>query len=150
LTLITNATSQDVEQITHTANVEELLEQELNVAVIDCIDKAVSLLPDNIGDNSRYLLFEWDVNRSELTVVVTDDAKEKDSKHIVKCTLVSLAKKMKALEAVSQEDWEAKTQEMTDLTREWIHNYLTTCAAFMRFSLIAVFHNDSRNKTRLL
>ena len=136
--------------IVHSASIEEASEAGLKVAVIDSIDKATSLLSDNIGDDSRYLLFEWDVNNSALTVVVTDDDKKHDSKHIVKCTMSSHAKNMKTLETASKDDWELKAQEVADYVRESIHNYLTTCRAFMQFSLIAIFHSDSRNKTRLL
>jgi hypothetical protein len=142
--------NQAFESVIHSANTEELADDELKIAVIETIDKANSLLLENIGDESRYLLFEWDINHSELTVVVTDDTKRTDSKHIVKCTMSTLAKNMDVLEAASKDNWESKTQEFAETVRDWIHNYLTTCGAFMQFSLIAIFHCDSRDKTRLL
>jgi hypothetical protein len=149
-TLDTSADAQGVEQVVHSASIEEASEAGLKVAVIDSIDKANSLLSDNIGDDSRYLLCEWDVNNSTLTVVVTDDDKKNDSRQVVKCTMSSHAKNMKALEISSKDEWEVKTQEVADFVRESIHNYLTTCREFMLFSLIAIFHCESRDKTRLL
>jgi len=140
----------NVEIIEHLANIEELSKAKLKLGVIDCIDKATSLLSKNIGDDSRYLMFEWNVADSVLVVVVTDDAKENDSEHVVKCSMTSHADEMKKVEAISVSEWENKTQEFSETVRDWIHNYLTTCAAFMQFSLIAVFHNESRKQTRLL
>ena len=107
-------------------------------------------MSDNINDDSRYLMFEWDIAESTLTVVVTDDDKKIDSKYVVKCILTSHAEEMSKAKALSQSDWENKTQEFSEDVRDRIHNYLTTCGAFMQFSLIAVFHNESRKKTRLL
>ena len=138
------------EHVVHLALFKELGESNLKLAVIDCINKAVELLPKNINDNSRYFLFEWDIVYSTLTVVTTDDSKESDSRHIVKCIMSTLDERMNNLASTSEEKWEVKTEEFSQLVRGWIHNYLTTCNGFMKYSLIAIFHNESRKNTKLL
>ena len=140
----------NIEHVVHLAFFKELGETELKSAIIDCIDKAVELLPQNIGDDSRYFLFEWDLVYSTLTVVVTDDSKENDSRHVVKCIMSTLDEKMSELASTSERTWEAKTKEFSELVKGWIHNYLTTCSGFMKYSLIAIFHNESRENAKLL
>ena len=107
----------------------------VHLAIKNTVDKAVSLLKDNIKDNSRYFLCEWEPLINCLTIVVTDDSKTVDGYTAVKLTL-----------SASPKD----SEELTDDVRHWIHNYLTTHAGFMQFSLIAIFHSNSRNKTVLL
>ena len=82
--------------------------------------------------------------------MVTDDSKEKDSRHVVKCIMSTLDDKMNELASSSEDTWEAKTEEFSELVKGWIHNYLTTCSGFMKYSLIAIFHNESRENTKLL
>ena len=43
-----------IEHVVHLAFFKELGETKLKLAIINCIDKAVELLPKNIGDDSRY------------------------------------------------------------------------------------------------
>lgn len=128
---------QKIAYISHFAEFHQPRELELKEAVIDCIDKAASLLADNIEDDSRYFIFEWGTANSTLTVVVTDEAKRNESKHVVTCHL-------------STARWESSTEEFAEIVRDWIHNYLTTCATFMQYSLIALFHSDTREKAKLL
>ena len=144
------AAGSKTEHVVYLAHFKELGEAELKSAFISCIEKAIELLPKNIGDDSRYLLFEWDVVYSALTVVVTDDTKQNDSRYITKCIMSTLDEKMKELATTSENSWESKTEEFSELVRDWIHNYLTTSGGFMRYSLVAVFHNESREKTQLL
>lgn len=106
-----------------------------HLAIKKTVDKAISILGDNIIDNSRYFLCEWQPQTASLTIVVTDDTKKHDAKYKVKCTLTCVDK---------------NTDELSDDVRHWIHNYLTTHAGFMQFSLIAIFHSSSRNSTVLL
>ncbi|MBV1909217.1 MAG: hypothetical protein KUG78_07825 [Kangiellaceae bacterium] len=146
----TLADGTNVEQVVHFASINEITESALKAAVIDSIDKAVGLLNENIEDDSRYLLFEWDVTNSTLVIVVTDDSKESDSRQLVKCKLLALDQQMTELANASENERESKAEEYSELVQGWIHNYLTTCSAFMRYSLIAVFHNESRQKTKLL
>jgi len=120
----------------------------VDMAIQVCIEKAVSFLPDYVTDESRYLLFEWNIETSTLTIVVTDDTKKHDAKFVVKCCMSALN------EAVNRIDSELakkeKALEYSDLVKYSIKDYLTTCAAFMQFSLVAVFHNTTRAKIELL
>ncbi len=117
------------------ATVENSQRELIHLAIKNTVDKAVSLLADNIKDNSRYFLCEWEPLINCLTIVVTDDSKTIDGNTAVKLTLSASPK---------------NNEELTDDVRHWIHNYLTTHAGFMQFSLIAIFHSSSRNKTILL
>ena len=148
--LLEAAVGSKIEHVIHLAYFKELGEDKLKLAVINCIDKAIELLPQNIGDDSRYLLFEWDVVHSTLTIVMTDDSKEKDSRHITKCIMSALDEKMNELASTSEKAWENKREELSESVKYWIHNYLTTSSGFMRYSLVAVFHNESRKNTQLL
>jgi hypothetical protein len=129
--------------VVHRAHSQGFTESELNSAVIHCIDKAVSLLSENISDESRYFLFEWDASHSCLSVVVTDDTKKKDESQVVTMQLNDWSK-------MNSDDPSFVREHFSEILREWIHNYLTTCGGFMKYSLIAIFHSDTRNKTVLL
>ena len=98
-------------------------------ALGECVEKSISLLQDNINNESLYLLFEWCASSSVLSIVVTDSSKEIDSQHIVKCTFAKL--------------------ESEDV-QYWIRDYFTTCASFMRYSLVAAFHCSERSESTLL
>lgn len=111
--------------------------EQLVPIVNQCIEKAACLLAENLTDESRYLMFEWQQDKKELTIVVTDDSKLNDSQHIVKCQF-------------TQFDCLDSDNEFAQNMRESIHNYLTTCSEFMRYSLIAAFHVDSRQNSILL
>ena len=102
---------------------------------ISCIEKALSLLSENVIDESRYFLFEWNAEQSLLAIIVTDDTKKLDSKYVVKCQIQALdLDKETLLEEVKYE----------------IKDYLTTCSAFFKFSLVAVFQGKSRDSVELL
>ena len=127
----------------HQATCQQTDTGQLKLAVLESVDKAISLLSDNIIDESRYLLFEWAPRAAELKIVVTDDDKAVDSSQVVVCYLNGSKESSKLLD-------DSHIEEFTITVREWIHNHLTTSAGFMRFSLIAVFHNDTRKHCRLL
>jgi hypothetical protein len=113
-----------------------------------CIDKAVSLLSENIVDNSRYFLLEWNISKSELTIVVTDDTKNNDSKYSVKCHMTGLRDEISKIESEAAKN--EREQELSDVIKYFTKDYLTTCSGFMTFSLVAVFHNKTRARVELL
>lgn len=123
---------------------------DLTSTAIECvIDKAVSLLDQNIRDESMYFLFEWDSVCSMLTVVVTDKNKEKDSPHVVKCSFAAFNVKINNL-GVSDKERENNVNEYSASVKFWIKDYLSICTRFFGYSLIAIFHNESRETTQLL
>ncbi len=136
------------EPIVYLSNSDDSNDASLQRAVQESIDKAISLFADNILDNSRYFICEWDVVYSTLTIVVTDDSKLLDSKYIVKCLMVALDDEVNCIN--SDPDGNVKTKEYAENIKYWISNYLTTNSDFMKYSLIALFHCESRDKTELL
>jgi hypothetical protein len=159
----TNQSSDEKQPNNHKAQVATNNLNELNIAVIHSIDKAVSLLSENIGDESRYLLFEWQQAKSCLTVVVTDDTKSIDSPQKVVLEMTNWTSIADDVVGSAGSAGFAESDRLTESAhanqlaevftqtlREWIHNYLTTSAGFMKYSLIAIFHADSRKKTVLL
>jgi hypothetical protein len=123
-------------------------EKEIDVAIEACIEKAVSFFPDHVTDDSRYFLFEWKIETSILTIVVTDDAKQNDANFKIQCCMSALNDTINNTTADIAKNEIAI--EHSDLIKYSIKDYLTTCAAFMQYSLVAVFHNKSRDKVELL
>ena len=117
----------------HHTCIEVTSDDEMQQAIDSCIEKACGLLEHNIRDESRYLLFGWEPGTSTLSIVVTDDEKACDSPHTVRCHFIANA------EQLDPED-----------IQYWIKDYLTTCAPFLRYSLIAAFHRESRASCVLL
>lgn len=135
-------------QIEYSATLIESSNSFIEFALKECIEKAVACLPDNLVDNSRYFLFEWDVTKSALTIVVTDDSKKKDSKYRVKCSMQAMNDEITKIELDTEK--QEKVDEYSDFIKYFAQDYLTTCGGFMQFSLVAVFHRHTRAKTELL
>jgi hypothetical protein len=100
-----------------------------------CIEKAITLLPNNINDDSLYFLVEWCSNSSTLSVVVTDDSKQKESPEVTSCSYSMINE---------------GPAESIERVKYWVRDYLTTSAGFIQFSLVAVFGLGDRDKMELL
>lgn len=109
-------------------------DQSIKAALGQCVEKAAELLPVNIQDDSLFLLFEWNKEHSQLNIVVSDADKNQDSPHLVRCDFTGLQNPAAYQEKVSY----------------WLTDYLTTCAAFMNFSLVAAFYVNNRQESTLL
>lgn len=105
-------------------------------AVNASLEKAIDLLPNNIQDDSLYFLVEWHSHNNTLSIVVTDDTKQKEAPEVVQCVF--------ATDASTTTDNYAENIQF--LTRD----YLTTSGGFIRFSLVAVFGLGERRKVELL
>ena len=125
------------EHVVYFAIFKEGNDKLIELAIQACIDKAIGFLLENVVDESRYLLFEWDVVSSTLTIVVTDDLRENDSRYVVKCLMSAL-------------DGEVNAIEYASTIKYWIKDYLTTDSEFLKYSLVAVFHSKTRSKVELL
>lgn len=125
----------------HITSAFEIAESKLRDAVEACTDKAISLLNNNIQNDSLYLLFEWNIELAKLTILVTDAAKSHDAPESVCCTFPNLAL------ALTSQDQRTKH---TEFIKFWLHDYLTTCTAFFSYSLVAIFHHSNRNNSELL
>ena len=128
-----SAASEDTAHALHLCEFKGESDRDVQLAINTSIDKACDLLEQNIQDDSRYLLFEWNAKASTLTIVVTDDGKERDSREVVQCHFAANDI------ALNPDD-----------IQFWIRDYLTTCTQFLHYSLIAAFHRDSRADCTLL
>ena len=127
------ATGNNTGYVVHHCRSDGNSNREIQEAINACIDKACALLGRSIQDDSRYMLFGWDADASTLTIVVTDDEKQRDSRNVVQCQFTATD------ESLDPED-----------IQYWIKDYLTTCAPFLQYSLIAAFHQESRASCTLL
>jgi hypothetical protein len=105
----------------------------------DTIDRAIAIIPQSMHENARYLLFSWDSDKACLKVVTTDDDKSHDAPESIQLDIPA---------------WQASTgsvgTEQSETLHYWIRDYLTTCAEFLHYSLIAVYCEGDRSNTRLL
>mgnify|MGYP005993519911 CR=1 FL=1 len=138
------------EHVSHYAECGETAEDHIKTAIALCVEKAVSLLEVNAKDESMYLMFEWNTTDSELTIVVTDQTKQRDSDNIVQCHFTALNKTMSLENFPSEEEWKLAVNEYAEDVNFWIRDYLTTCTSFLNYSLIAAFHCGNRNASKLL
>ncbi|MDF1692205.1 MAG: hypothetical protein P1U47_07525 [Zhongshania sp.] len=136
------------ENMLYSAAVSDPDKWQIEALLANCVERAVDLLAVNIEDDSLYLMFEWNTNASVLTVVVCDDSKRRDAKHRVRCDMSAMNAKIKQLS--ESEQWKYKGESFADIVKHGLHDYLTTCTGFMRYSLVAVFHQGSRQHTELL
>ncbi len=122
--------------IIHSTTCRDNSQHAIQAAVDACSEYAFTFLKDNIEDNSMYCLFDWDSSKSQLTITVTDDTKQKDAEHIVKMTFT---------------DFESESaEEQEDDVKYWVKDMLTTSLAFLKFSLVAGFTRGSRVRVELL
>lgn len=136
------------DQIEYSTSLNGYSDEEIKMALKATIEKAVTCLPKNIEDNSRYFLFEWQTESSSLTIVVTDDTKKNDSLYRVTCKMTALNHTLSKRELASST--EDKIEAYSDFVKYFVKDYLTTCSSFMQFSLVAIFHNKHRDQTQLL
>jgi len=117
------------QSIVHHAKYAGTEEPDIRLVLAECVEKSISLLDTNIKDESLYLLFEWCAASSVLSIVVTDSTKKIDAPQVVTCGFSRL--------------------EYEDL-QYWLGDYFTTCESFMRYSLVAAFHSQTRAESVLL
>lgn len=129
---------------------DEIEEKLIKLNVVECIDKSIALLGENITEKSLYYLCEWDAIRSTLTIVVTDETKSVDSKNIVKCCFNNLNEKFHKFKSESEMEWEHVVNNYSSTMCDCIRDYLTTCSGFMNYSLVAIFHSTGRDSAELL
>jgi hypothetical protein len=77
-------TNTETQRSLHKTQCTETNEAAIKQAVDDSLEKAITLLHNNIQDDSLYFLVEWH-NHSTLTIVVTDDTKQETAPEVVCC-----------------------------------------------------------------
>jgi hypothetical protein len=127
-----------VKSTVHYTEFEGVPDDQVQLAINLCIDKMAQLLGSNIKDDSMYLMFEWDISHSNLTIVVTDETKSHDSDNVVQCYFTNVDETLKS------------EYELAEDVEFWVRDYLTTCTVFLNYSLIAAFHCGSRAASKLL
>jgi hypothetical protein len=116
-------------------------EPQIKQATEEAALAAIKLLADNIQDDSLYLLFEWNNSLSQLQIVVTDSTKTKDAPQQISATF-----HLNSTSTISSNP----TNSIADQVKFWLHDYLSSCTEFLRYSLVAIFHASDRNNTELL
>jgi hypothetical protein len=122
----------------------------IRAAVGECIEKAVGLLSQNIQEDSMYFMLEWHCESSTLSIIVTDEFKQKDSPMIVKCQMSALGDRLCDLNISSPDQCQDHINQYVANVKYWSTDYFTTCGAFLKYSLIAVYYTDSRSRVELL
>jgi hypothetical protein len=122
----------------------------IRTAVGECIEKSVGLLSQNIQEDSMYFMLEWHCESSTLSIIVTDEFKQKDSPIIVKCQMSVLNDRLSDLKISSIDQWQDQVNQYIANVKYWSTDYFTTCSAFFKYSLIAVYYTESRSRVELL
>lgn len=126
------------EKFCHSAECKSGQEAEIKQAVLGAADKAFDLLDENIEDDSMFCIFDWNFAEQRLLIAVTDPSKKKLAKHSVQLTLPSYAEHI------------ADKEDQQEQIQLWVHNYITTAEAFLRFSLVAAIIADGNADTSVL
>ena len=130
-----NVNNTDSPRYLHQAICNEANEAAIKGVINGSIERAIDCLHENIQDDSLYFLVEWDEATSSLTIIVTDDSKQKESPHKV----------------VSNFEHVIKDSNVDiDKIQYWVRDFLTTSTGFIRFSLVAIFSRGDRNNTLLM
>jgi hypothetical protein len=126
------------ETFCHSAVCNSGQEAEIKQAVLAAADKAFDLLDENIEDDSMFCLFDWNFAEQRLLIAVTDPSKKKLAKHSVQLTLSGYAEHI------------ADKEDQQEQIQLWVHNYITTAEAFLRFSLVAAIIADGNADSSVL
>lgn len=113
-------------------------EAELKQAVLGAADYAFNLLDENIEDDSMFCLFDWNFDKQRLLIAVTDPSKKQFAKHTVELILSGYA------------DHIADKEDQQEQIQLWVHNYITTAANFLQFSLVAAIIADGDTSNSIL
>lgn len=119
----------------------------LKEALETCAAKAISLFGKNIQDDSLYLVFEWNATTARLNIAVTDASKQLDSPESVSADFPALAQE---IVAVPDSERAEKIEATVELVKFLLSDYLASCGAFFRYSLVAIFHSSNRSESVLL
>ena len=122
----------------HSAQTSSSDESELKQAVLAAADYAFDLLDENIEDDSMFCLFDWDFAKQRLLIAVTDPSKKKLAKHTVELILSGYAGHI------------ADKDDQQEQIHLWLHNYITTAATFLQFSLVAAISADGDSSNSIL
>ncbi|MFT6222083.1 MAG: hypothetical protein ACJA0C_001491 [Candidatus Endobugula sp.] len=142
-----NVNNTDSPRYLHQAVCNEPNEAAIKDVIDGSIERAIDCLHENIQDDSLYFLVEWNDAESSLTIIVTDDSKQKESPH----KIVSDFSRVMGQEIGSVMSHTTKDSNVDiDKIQYWVRDFLTTSTGFIRFSLVAIFSRGDRNNTLLM
>lgn len=118
----------------------QLNEKQLSKQIELSVEKAINALDSIVTDDSRYLVFQWTASVGKLEIGLANY----DNKH--EFSLVQEDSYSELAFAFGS----ANAQEIEELLRFWLTDYLSSCGGFFRYALIALFHTGDASKSRLL
>ncbi len=134
--------------LVYIAFVDSKSDPDIRRSIEESLEKAISLIPYNIEDESRFFLCHWDVVYSVITIVVCDEVRENDSPNVVKCSFRSLDEVMSSIQP--EDKWENETDQYARKVKSWIKDYLVNNSQFMSYSLVAGFYTEDRDECEIL
>ncbi|WP_444921634.1 hypothetical protein ACJJID_04290 [Microbulbifer sp. CnH-101-G] len=114
------------------------------------LERAVSKFNQNVNDTSRFFLIHWEPLASTLTLSVTDDQRENDSRVLVRCHFTALEKQLQESEYESDSEKQAALGMFSEDLHFWCKEFLSTDQGFSQFSLIALFTDSTRDRAVIL
>lgn|GEM_PF-486265 len=114
------------------------------------IEQAITLLHENIVDQSVFFMCGWHPQTSTLRIAVTDDTKKNESPHCVQVIFSGLQREWQNIATESLDRYQERQEHYTDQVRYWLRDYLTTSNGFMRYSLVSAFYDSTPQASSLL
>ena len=138
-----NVNNTDSPRYLHQTVCNEPNEAAIKEVVDGSIERAIDCLHENIQDDSLYFLVEWNDAESSLTIIVTDDSKQKESPHKI---VSDFSNVMGQVMSGAMKDINVDIEKI----QYWVRDFLTTSTGFIRFSLVAIFSRGDRSNTILM
>lgn len=125
-------------RVLHKAGSAQNTQDSIKRVVLECATHAISLFDENVKNESMYCLFDWDYSKQTLTINVTDPSKQILAKHTVQLTLENY------------DGYLVDKEEQLEQMQLWLHNFLTTSAEFLQYSLVAAMVADGDTSQSVL
>ncbi|WP_226647457.1 hypothetical protein [Microbulbifer variabilis] len=116
----------------------------------ESLELAISKLNQNVNETSRFFLIHWEPLTSTLTLSVTDDQRENDSRVVVRCLFTVLEKQIQESRYESDSKQQTAQVEFSEDLHFWCKEFLSTDQGFSQFSLIALFTDSTRDRAVIL
>ncbi|CAA0102960.1 Uncharacterised protein [BD1-7 clade bacterium] len=122
----------DSGQTLHLASINDGEEKATQASVDQATAKAVELLPDSLFDDAMFMLFEWNSDKHQLDINITDAGKKQNADIIVRVIL------------------DGTYVPGVELLKYWLKDYLSSSTGFLHYSLIAAFTDADRQSVQML
>ena len=132
------------EYVVHHSRCLATSKSEIKIALKECVEKAITFFEVNTKKSSKYFLIIWDAVYCEITLVVTDETCNSDSREVVKCHFVELDELMNSENAQSSLKWEEEIDKFEKQVKTWVSEYWNERGAPEGCKLVAVFSDLDR------